>query len=116
MLYSLAATTSPQPDVEAAARYAARTVSIERDPASAADTAEDRAAATVHVGSAMCTSMDFAADVATESVSVTVSCVVDLSEATILRVPGTLSSPQLRRSQSTATASFRTGSAILKVV
>jgi hypothetical protein len=38
----------------------------------------------------MCTSMDFTADVQTETVSVTVSCVVDVSEATILGVPSTL--------------------------
>jgi Flp pilus assembly protein TadG len=77
-------------DVEAATRYAARAISIDRDPASAANQAEAQTATTVHVGSAMCTSMDFTADVQTETVSATISCVVDVSEATILGVPGTL--------------------------
>jgi hypothetical protein len=74
--------------VESAARHAARTISIARDSAAAVPAAQAEAAGTVREGSAMCRSMDFRADVGAGEVSVTVSCAVDLSEITMLPVPG----------------------------
>ncbi|HET6953504.1 MAG TPA: hypothetical protein VFI47_24210 [Acidimicrobiales bacterium] len=75
--------------VESAARHAARTISIARDPAAAEGVAEADAATTVHEGSAMCRTMDFVASVEAGEVTVTVSCDVDLSELALLPVPGT---------------------------
>ncbi|MFW6033527.1 MAG: pilus assembly protein TadE [bacterium] len=79
-----------QSAVESAARHAARTISIARDPAAAVGVAEADAATTVRVGSAMCRDMGFTHSATAEQVSVTVSCAVDLSEASMLPViPGT---------------------------
>ena len=74
--------------VESAARHAARTISIARDSAAAVPAAQDEAATTVREGSAMCRSMGFRAQVGGGQVEVTVSCAVDLSEITMLPVPG----------------------------
>jgi hypothetical protein len=75
--------------VESAARHAARTISIARDPEAAAGVAAADAATTVREGSAMCGSMDFGYSVSGGEVEVTVSCDVDLSEIALLPVPGT---------------------------
>ena len=75
---------------EAAARSAARTISVARDPYAAVAAAEADARATVEEGSAMCRNMLFNAAIGAEEVSVTIDCVVDLSEATLLEVPGTM--------------------------
>jgi Flp pilus assembly protein TadG len=75
--------------VESAARHAARTISISRDPTLALGVAEDDAAVTVRLGSAMCESMDFTPVVGDGEVTVTVTCQVDLSELALLPVPGT---------------------------
>lgn len=75
--------------VESAARHAARTISIARSPEAALARAEDDARTTVREGSPMCLTMDFAPDLDAERVTVTVSCVVDLSELVLLPVPGT---------------------------
>jgi Flp pilus assembly protein TadG len=81
--------------VEAAARTSARTVSLARDPAAAGPEAAAQASAIVNEGSAICQSMDFpdpvidtSADPATVTVEVT--CVVDLSEISVIPVPGTM--------------------------
>ncbi|MFP3901543.1 MAG: hypothetical protein ACLFXM_11865 [Acidimicrobiia bacterium] len=80
--------------VEAAAWSAARTMSIARDPVVARAEAEADARRTARVGSAMCRSMTFepvvqrSTDPAT--VEVEVACVVDLSEALLVKVPGSL--------------------------
>jgi hypothetical protein len=75
--------------VESAARHAARTISIARDPVAAAGVAEADAATTVGVGSARCRDMGFTHTVTTEEVTVTISCTVDLSEASLIPViPG----------------------------
>jgi hypothetical protein len=75
--------------VESAARHAARTISIARDPAAAVDIAEADAAITVRVGSPRCLDMGLSHTVSDEQVSVTITCTVDLSEATLLPVvPG----------------------------
>ena len=73
---------------EAAARYAARTIALARDPAAAVDAARADAAATVRAGSAKCRSMGFAYTVDATEVTVTITCQVDLAEVNILGVPG----------------------------
>jgi len=75
---------------EAAARSAARTISVARDPYAAVALAEEDARTTVEEGSAMCRDMLFNAAIGTNEVSVTIDCVVDLSEATLLEVPGSM--------------------------
>jgi Flp pilus assembly protein TadG len=75
---------------ESAARSAARTISEARDPRAAIAGAEADARTTVREGSAMCTSMSFQPSVTDTEVEVTVACQVDLSEATLLQVPGTM--------------------------
>jgi hypothetical protein len=75
---------------EAAARSAARTISAARDPRAATGVAEADARTTVREGSAMCTSMGFEPDISADRVEVTITCQVDLSEATLLSVPGTM--------------------------
>jgi hypothetical protein len=75
--------------VESAARHAARTISIARDPAAAVDIAEADAATTVRVGSPRCLDMGMSHTVSDDQVTVTITCTVDLSEATLLPVvPG----------------------------
>jgi hypothetical protein len=75
--------------VESAARHAARTISIARDPAAAVGVAESDAATTVRAGSPRCVDMGMSHTVATDRVTVTITCTVDLSEATLLPVvPG----------------------------
>lgn len=75
---------------EAAARSAARAISVARDPQAAVAAAEDDARITVREGSAMCRSMSFSPGISTDEVTVTVSCQVDLAEATLLQVPGSM--------------------------
>ena len=81
--------------VEAAARAGARTISLAREPdrAAAEDQARADAAATAREGSAMCRTMSFEPTypgVDPVTVEVTVTCVVDLSEALLIEVPGTI--------------------------
>jgi Flp pilus assembly protein TadG len=75
---------------EAAARSAARAISEARDPQAAVGAAEADARTTVNEGSAMCTSMSFQPAIAPDRVEVTIACEVDLSEATLLQVPGSM--------------------------
>jgi Flp pilus assembly protein TadG len=78
-------------DVSAAAQTAARTISISRDPEAAKAQAEADAAAILQVGSARCTSMDFAAVVAAGRVDVTVTCQVQVADLTVvLPLPGSV--------------------------
>ena len=75
--------------VESAARHAARTISIARDPTAAVGVAESDAATTVRVGSPRCLEMGMSHTVTDDQVTVTVTCTVDLSEASLLPVvPG----------------------------
>jgi Flp pilus assembly protein TadG len=79
-------------EIESAARSAARDISLGRDTAQAVADAEDRAAAALDVGNPMCESMDFDEqfDSVEDSVTVTITCTVDLSEATFAPgLPGT---------------------------
>jgi Flp pilus assembly protein TadG len=78
--------------VEAAARSAARTISIARDPEEAQDDAAAQAAEMVAEGSALCTSMVFHPTIdrtATPGVvTVDITCTADLSELALIEVPG----------------------------
>jgi Flp pilus assembly protein TadG len=78
-----------QASTEGAARWAARTISIARDPSSAVGDAEADAAATLEVGSRACQAMAFSAAVSDSEVTVTISCEVDVSELMLLPIPGT---------------------------
>jgi Flp pilus assembly protein TadG len=73
---------------ESAARYAARTISIARDPAEAIDIARSEAEDTVALGSDRCASMDFHQQIEAGSVTVTVTCQVDLSDVDLPGMPG----------------------------
>ena len=73
---------------EAAARYAARTIAIARDPTPAVDIAREQAETTVEAGSAKCRSMDFTHTIDGTEVTVTITCQVDLAEVNILGIPG----------------------------
>ncbi len=82
-------------NIEEAARSAARTISIARNPEGAVGKAHDVAAKMAHEGSAFCTHMtfpppDFKPPVGDDpgEVTVTIQCDVDLSEATLIHVPG----------------------------
>lgn len=81
---------SGRADVEAAARAAARTISLSRDTASAIDVARSDAEAMLGVGSPTCTSMQFSPVVADGEVRVEISCAVDLAAAALLPVPGSM--------------------------
>ena len=65
-------------DAEAAARYAARTISLARDPADAITAARHDAEVAVSAGSSSCRSMSFDHELGPDSVTVTVTCVVEL--------------------------------------
>jgi hypothetical protein len=75
---------------EAAARSAARAISVARDPQAAVAAAEADASITVNEGSAMCTDMAFEPQISPDAVEVTITCEVDLSEAALLEVPGSM--------------------------
>ncbi|MGH9187783.1 MAG: TadE/TadG family type IV pilus assembly protein, partial [Acidimicrobiales bacterium] len=77
---------SGRADVEAAARAAARTISLSRDTASAVDVARQDAESMLRVGSPTCTSMGFNPIVSGVEVTVEVSCVLDLAAASMLPV------------------------------
>lgn len=81
---------SGRADVEAAARMAARALSLAREPSSQIGAAEQLAAATLAVGSPSCRTMSFAASIGADRVEVTVGCTADLSDAALLPVPGSL--------------------------
>jgi hypothetical protein len=77
--------------VEAAARSAARTISLSRNPNAAVADARDQAAAIAEEGSDLCGNMSFAATIGEEQVTVDITCNVDLSEATLAKLPGSMS-------------------------
>ena len=91
---------------EAAARAAARTMSLDRDPASARGRAEEQARRIVDEGSAMCRDMAFSATVLTDRVTVEVECTVDLDQAALAEVPGTM---QLRADATESIDPYREG-------
>ena len=75
-------------DLDAAAQSAARTISIARSPTQAVADAERAARATLRVGSPTCREWTFEARPTSTEVTVEISCVVDLSAASMLPVPG----------------------------
>jgi Flp pilus assembly protein TadG len=77
-----------QADTEAAAQWAARTISAARNPETAVADAQADAAATLEVGQAACTSMDFVPVITDTQVTVTISCSADASDLILLPVPG----------------------------
>lgn len=77
-------------DLEGAARSAARDLSMSRDPHDALTHVEEGLEATLRVGSPSCRSMTFAPVIADTEMSVTIACTVDLQEAAVLPVPGTM--------------------------
>ena len=78
-----------QAEIDAAARWAARSLSIARNPTEAAAAAEADAASTVGEGQPSCTSMAFSWSASDTEVNVTVTCTVDTSELLLLPFPGT---------------------------
>jgi Flp pilus assembly protein TadG len=75
-------------DLDAAAESAARTISIARSPTEAVADAEQAARATLRVGSPTCREWTFEAHPTSTEVTVEITCVVDLSAASMLPVPG----------------------------
>ncbi len=78
-------------DVEGAARSAARDLSIARDPYVAVDEIRAGLMTTLDVGSPTCRALSFVPDIGSAQVSVTLTCTVDLREAAVLPVPGSMS-------------------------
>ena len=81
---------STQADLDAVARSSARTISLQRDPATAESAARAEAARMLEVGGPSCRSLDFTPIVTPELVTVTLACTVDLSGASLLPLPGSL--------------------------
>jgi hypothetical protein len=79
--------------VEAAARSAARSISVARDPYAAARDAEAEAESNVTAGSTLCSSVNVNVTPGDLSpgteVTVVVTCNVDMSSVLLLDVPGT---------------------------
>lgn len=78
-------------DIEGAARSAARDLSISRDPYAAVESVRASLMDTLDVGSPTCRTLSFAPDIGSTRVAVTVTCTVDLQEAAVLPVPGSMS-------------------------
>jgi hypothetical protein len=77
--------------VEAAARSAARTISLARNPHAAVAGAKLDASEMVGEGGPLCDApMGFVATITPEQVTVEVTCTVDLSQAVLAAVPGTM--------------------------
>jgi hypothetical protein len=82
--------------VEGAARAAARTLSLARDPEDVVDEAREEAEEAVGLGSPLCRSMEFDDEVTTSRetglryVTVEIRCEVDLGQASLIGVPGSL--------------------------
>lgn len=77
-------------DLDAAAQAAARTISMARSPADAIADAEDEARGTLRVGSATCRGLTFDVIETATDVTVEITCTVDISAASLVPVPGSL--------------------------
>lgn len=75
-------------DVEGAARSAARTLSLARDPHAAVTGARIDAGTSLDVGGSTCRSMTFSSQISGERTTVSITCSVDLRAAAVLPVPG----------------------------
>lgn len=84
-------TQSSRADIEAAAHAAARSISLARDPAAATAIAQDVAADRLQVGSPSCESLTWDVTITGTDVTVDIACSVDLTEAMLLPVPGSVS-------------------------
>ena len=78
-------------DVEGAARSAARDLSISRDPYVAVEGVRSALMETLDVGSPTCRTLSFSPEIGSTKVTVSITCSVDLQEAAILPVPGSMS-------------------------
>jgi Flp pilus assembly protein TadG len=94
-------------DVGGAARSAARDLSIARDPYVAVEGVRADLMMTLEVGSPTCRTLSFTPDIGTARVSVTLTCIVDLREAAVLPVPGSMS---ISASASEIVDTYREGS------
>lgn len=77
-------------DLEGVARSAARDLSIARDPNGRVAQARQDAEVALEVGSPTCRSMTFAPTITPVEVAVSITCVVDLQDASLLPVPATM--------------------------
>lgn len=77
-------------DVEGAARSAARELSIARDPYASLERVRNGLDSTLRVGSPSCRELSFAPTIGATEVLVTLTCTVDLQEAAVLPVPGSM--------------------------
>ena len=77
-------------DVDAAARMAARDLSITRDPVLRLGAVEQTVGASLGVGSPSCRAMTFDAVIGPTQIDVTVACTTELQRAALLPVPGNL--------------------------
>lgn len=75
-------------DVDAAARMAARDLSIARDPDARRAGVEHNVEQMLSVGSPSCRSMTFDAAIEPDRIDVTITCSSDLQEAAVLPLPG----------------------------
>jgi Flp pilus assembly protein TadG len=75
-------------DIEGAARAAARDLSIARDPSNEVGRVRSETSSIVRAGSPGCQTFTLAPTIAADSVTVTISCVADLQDASILPLPG----------------------------
>lgn len=77
-------------DVEGAARSAARELSIDRDPYASVEEVRSGLDSTLRVGSPSCRELSFTPTIRATEVAVTLTCTVDLQEAAVLPVPGSM--------------------------
>lgn len=75
-------------DIEGVAQSAARDLSIARDPAGAVGRVRADAAQMVSVGSPGCQTFTFTPTITATTVSLTIACVADLQDASMLPLPG----------------------------
>ena len=93
LVVALGRLATARADVDGAARDAARAASIAREVAQAERVAREAAAATLDERAVTCRSLDVAVDTAAFRpgglVAADVTCVVDLADLSLLRLPGT---------------------------
>ena len=77
-------------DVEGAARSAARELAIARDPAASIQTVRAHVDSMLDAGAPSCRETTFTPEISAQSVTVTVGCVIDLEDAGVLPVPGSM--------------------------
>ena len=83
-------TQSSRADIEAAAHAAARSITLSRDPTTAAAISHNEAIERLDVGSPSCRTLGWDLDITDQDATVTLTCTVDLSEAALVPVPGSV--------------------------